>query len=83
MEMKSPARGDLTMPERRGGVRARLPQAALEPPQGPTLLEDIAIVYWDGCSMGGPTVQHQACGTSICKAAMGWVKETVADSERV
>lgn len=78
MEMKSPARGDLTMPGKGGGVRGWIPpppptKASPTPVEAPTLLQDVAIMYWNGCGVGGPTVQHQARGTSVCKAGVGWV----------
>lgn len=37
-------------------------------------------MHWNGCGVGGPTVQHQACGASICKAGMGWVGQRDSSS---
>lgn len=81
MEMKSPARGDLTMP-RKEWVSEPGPPGTPNPCRGPTLLQDVAIMHWNGRGVGGPTVQHQTCGASICKAGVGWaVKETAAANE--
>ena len=53
-----------------------------DPYRGPTLLQDVAIMHWNGCRVGGPTVQHQTCGASICKAGTGGVGQRASSSEQ-
>ena len=39
-------------------------------------------MHWNGCRVGSPTVQHQTCGASICKAVMGGVGQRASSSEQ-
>lgn len=69
------------MPGKGSSIKAWSSLGSPDPCPGTTLLEDIAIMHWDGRGVGSPTVQHEACGASICKAGRGWVKETTAARE--
>ena len=64
------------------GCQGLVPQGTPDPCRGPTLLQDVAIVHWNGRGVGGPTVQHQTCGASICKAGVGWVGQRDSSSKR-
>ena len=46
------------------------------------MLQDVAIMHWNGCRVGGPTVQHQTCGASICKSGTGGVGQRASSSEQ-
>lgn len=35
-----------------------VPQGTPDPCRDPTLLQDVAIMHWNGGGVGGPTVQH-------------------------
>ena len=46
------------------------------------MLQDVAIMHWNGRCVGGPTIQHQTCGASVCKAGMGGVGQRASSSEQ-
>lgn len=76
MVMKSPARGDLTIPRHKITTREHrrhhhgLHLYCLSF----TLLQNIPIMHWDGSGVRGSAVQHQTCGTTISKATANQVK---------
>ncbi len=41
-----------------------------------TLLQDVPIMHWDGSGVRGSAVQHEACGSTVSKAAVDQVKVT-------
>lgn len=81
MEMKSPARGDLTMPGKEG-VSLPGPSRCPRPYQGPTLLQDVAIMHWNGRCVGGPLSSTRFCGAVSFKAGMGGVGQRASSSEQ-